>query len=375
GFGGDVIPAYSGITQKEFLYDYDKAVKATLKYLKDFQFDSGVGPTSGLGVQIMDINFVEYPDISLRSTPLTGPMHDILGVRAFRYPGNEIGENATPQYLGGTFMEADEYDELAEDPVKFIAETAIPRMCANLSTPRDAMATWTRLGIELENFSSAMKKFGPGMAELGYSGVPMRVAFAPLDVIGDSLRGINNVILDISRYPEKVKAATEALVDPIVKFALLGKEVGAEYAMICLHLNEYLSPKLYKEFYWPTLKEVILRLGKEGMKSWVFFEGYHDAHLETILELPKGWGVAYFEKTDIVKAKEMLQGHTCVRGGIPVNLIIAGTPERIDEYIKNLMPKVKLGGGFVLAPSVGTLPPNTPLENIRAVIEAVKKYG
>ncbi|HZK00241.1 MAG TPA: hypothetical protein VFC79_09545, partial [Tissierellaceae bacterium] len=47
GFGGDVIPAYSGITQKEFLYDYDKAVKATLKYLKDFQFDSGVGPTSG----------------------------------------------------------------------------------------------------------------------------------------------------------------------------------------------------------------------------------------------------------------------------------------------------------------------------------------
>jgi len=145
--------------------------------------------------------------------------------------------------------------------------------------------------------------------------------------------------------------------------------------MIPLHLNEYLSPKLYKEFYWPTLKEVILRLGKEGVKSWVFFEGHHEQHLETILELPKGWGVAYFEKTDVVKAKKVLQGHTCVVGGIPVSLLVGGTPQKIHEYVKNLLEQVKPGGGFMLSPNIGTAPAETPLENIAALIEAVEKYG
>jgi len=145
--------------------------------------------------------------------------------------------------------------------------------------------------------------------------------------------------------------------------------------MIPLHLNEYLSPKLYNEFYWPTLKEVILRLGKEGVKSWVFFEGHHEAHLETILELPRGWGVAYFEKTDIVKAKKVLQGHTCVVGGIPISLLVGGTPARIEEYIKNLLEQVKPGGGFMLSASIGTAPADTPLENLSALIEAVEKYG
>ena len=73
---------------------------------------------------------------------------------------------------------------------------------------------------------------------------------------------------------------------------------GAKYAMIPLHLNEYLSLELYNEFYWPYLKTVILKLYEEGTKPMVFFlKGHHDAHLDTILELPEGWGgIAYFEK-------------------------------------------------------------------------------
>ncbi|HZK00240.1 MAG TPA: uroporphyrinogen decarboxylase family protein [Tissierellaceae bacterium] len=375
GFGGDVIPAFAGITQQEYAYDYDKAVAASIKYMKEFPFDSAPMPIPGLDGRIFNIAFSDYDDLSSRLTFITGPMHDVLADKYYRYPGNETSVDASPQFLGGTFMEPDEYDELIADPIKFINETIMPRVSPNLATTRDAMATWTRLGIEIEKFGAAGGKFGAEAAKLGAPNLPLGGAYAPLDLIGDFLRGIDRVTLDLRRYPEKVKAAAEALVDPIVKYALTFKEMGMEYVMIPLHLNEYLSPKLYKEFYWPTLKEVILRLGKEGLKSWVFFEGYHDVHLETILELPKGWGVAYFEKTDIVKAKKMLQGHTCVMGGLPVNLIIGGTPETIDEYIKELMPQVKPGGGFVLAASVGTLPATTPLENIKAVIDAVEKYG
>ncbi|HZK25701.1 MAG TPA: hypothetical protein VFC74_10020, partial [Oscillospiraceae bacterium] len=47
----------------------------------------------------------------------------------------------------------------------------------------------------------------------------------------------------------------EALTEPLLRIALRSKEVGAKEVFIPLHLNEYLSPKQYNEFYWPTLKE------------------------------------------------------------------------------------------------------------------------
>ncbi|HZK25553.1 MAG TPA: histidine kinase, partial [Oscillospiraceae bacterium] len=48
--------------------------------------------------------------------------------------------------------------------------------------------------------------------------------------------------------------------EPLLRIALRSKEVGAKEVFIPLHLNEYLSPKQYNEFYWPTLKEVIVKL-------------------------------------------------------------------------------------------------------------------
>jgi len=375
GIGGDIIPAYGGITQHEYCYDYDKAIKAIEKYLRDFPFDSPSASIPGLDGRVFSIAFSEFSNVAASTTFITGPMHDVLGDKYYRYPGRETNDNATPQFVGGTFMEPDEYDQLIEDPVKFVAETVLPRACTNLATPRQAMATWVRLGTEFNKFAAAGRQIGMISAGLGYPAFPMGGAYAPLDIIGDFLRGIENAVLDIRRYPDKVKKAAEALVEPVVNYALSYKKLGFNLVMIPLHLNEYLSPKLYNEFYWPTLKEVILRLGKEGVKSWVFFEGHHEAHLETILELPRGWGVAYFEKTDIVKAKKALQGHTCVVGGIPISLVVGGTPARIEEYIKNLLEQVKPGGGFMLSPSIGTAPADTPLENLSALIEAVEKYG
>jgi len=237
------------------------------------------------------------------------------------------------------------------------------------------MATWVRLGLEYRNIAAFMEGVNKDMEELGYPIMPITMGMVPLDLIGDGLRDVTNVLLDIYRRPDKVKKACDALMDPIMKVGLALKPLGVKLAFIPLHLNEYLSPELYKEFYWPYLKEIILGFLKEDIKSMVFFEGRHDAHLETILDLPRGWGIAYFEKTDIRKAKEVLKDHTCVMGGVPISLIVSGTPEKIDAYVKELLEDVKPGGGYILTTSVGVAPRDTPLENIRALASAVEKYG
>ena len=297
---------------------------------------------------MFNLAFSGFYDVSTKVNYFTGPMHDVLDDKYYRFPGNEISENSTPQFIGGNFMEVDEYDQLIQDPKGFMANTILPRACNNLGSPREAAATWARLGKEISRYDDAVKKMGKISAKLGYPSMRRGEAYAPIDVIGDYLRGINNTVLDIRRYPDKVKAANEALINPIVEEALAYKEMGAEYAFIPLHLNEYLSPKLYKEFFGDPLKEVIIILFDEGMQSLVFFEGHHEPHLETILELPRGWGMAHFEKTDIIKARKLLKDNCCVVGGLPISLVISGTPERIDNYIKDLFEEIKAdGGGFI----------------------------
>ena len=63
-------------------------------------------------------------------------------------------------------------------------------------------------------------------------------------------------------------------------------------------------------------------------------------------------------------------------GGIPVSLLVSGTPRKIEEYVKKLLEEVKPGGGIILAPDIGAgIPRETPVENIKALINAVEKYG
>ncbi len=373
--GGDFVADYSGLTQAEFAHDYEKALRAIQKYNEDFPFDVAGGALMGLDGQAFGLAFLG-DELAPSTAFISGPIHKALGPNGyFKFPGNEISDNSAPQFLGGTFMEPEEYDLLAKDPVKFIAETILPRVIEGLDTPKNAMATWTRFGVEVQRFQDINIKIVMSNAQQGFGFIPFGITHNPMDVIADFLRGITNTVLDTRRHPERLKAACQAMVDPMVEFALTYKKMGAEFVFIPLHMNEYLSPKLYKEFYWPTLKEIIIRLYEKGMRSLVFFEGHHEPHLETILDLPRGWGVAYFEKTDIVMAKEVLKNNCCVAGGLPIGLVVGGTPESIDAHIKDLFEKVKPGGGFILLPSIGAAPAGTPPQNIRAVIDAVEKYG
>ncbi|MEM2577872.1 MAG: uroporphyrinogen decarboxylase family protein [Candidatus Bathyarchaeia archaeon] len=60
--------------------------------------------------------------------------------------------------------------------------------------------------------------------------------------------------------------------------------------------------------------------------------------------------------------------------GFPPSLLLEATPDKIKEYVRNLLREVKPGGGFMLANSVD-IPKNVPPENLRALIEVVEEEG
>jgi hypothetical protein len=270
-------------------------------------------------------------------------MHDVLGDKYTRWPGRELSEDiGSLQFIGGEYMKPEEYKYLIENPIDFINEKILPRACLNLEKPgsQKTNATLLRLGIEAIKFLGFLQSTAMDLSNIGIPSLNVTFAYAPLDFIGDFLRHPTGVMLDLRRHPDDVKAVTEALVEPIIKVALALKPAGANIAFI------------------------------------PFFEGDYTPFINTIKELPKGWGIAWFEKTDIRKAKEILGGHTCILGGIPISLLISGTLNKIKDYVKKLLEDIKPGGGVILSSNIALgLTKEVPLENIKTLINTVKRYG
>ena len=104
------IPHYGKITLEEAMRDYDKAEKAFDKFYEDFDPDLAWDPT------------FMYPINAFET----------LGLKYMRWPGNILGPNTLYQFIEGEYMLSDEYDELIEDPTRYILTKWIPRCFGNL---------------------------------------------------------------------------------------------------------------------------------------------------------------------------------------------------------------------------------------------------
>ena len=360
----------------EVYFNYSRLREAIVKFVTTFPSDVFITAPAAEGFS-MAVAFGDVPQIAPVVRFISGPMHDVLKDKWTKWPGRELPEHAPFQFIGGEFMKPEEYGKLIENPIEFMHSTILPRACENLSKPGSAQYAHTiaKLTLEAINYLNALTEINNTLLKHGFPPLAVTFAYAPLDFIGDFLRHPTGAMLDIRRYPDEVKQATEALTKPILQVAFILKPAGAKYAFIPLHLNEMLSPKLYNEFYWPYLKRVIVELYNNGIKSFVLFEGDHTPHLDTILELPKGWGIGVFERADIRKVWEKLKGHTCVAGGITPGQLTGWSPEKIEEYVKKLIEDLAPEGGFILAPGVAEIDPAIPDANLKALINAVLKYG
>jgi uroporphyrinogen-III decarboxylase len=61
-------------------------------------------------------------------------------------------------------------------------------------------------------------------------------------------------------------------------------------------------------------------------------------------------------------------------GNVPVSLLQAGTVSEVEDYCKNLIKICGKGGGFIMTASSASIEGSKP-ENVKAMVESVKKYG
>ena len=377
------MPAYLyGMDYKTAMYDYDKTIQAWKKFNEEFELDYIVSP----------------------SAILPGKVYDLLDYKLYTWPGHGLPGNATGfQYVEGEYMKADEYGALIRDPSDFLTRVFMPRafgafepfrmlrslfsvielptfyfMPYAIPQVQTAQQTLIDVGREISQWTRTISEFSKQRMELGFPQMTFS-AFckAPFDTIGDTLRGTKGVMMDMYRQPDKLLEAMDVIADMTIDSAI--SSVNSSKGLMAyfpLHkgADGWMSNKQFEAFYWPSLKKVINALINEGILVSLFAEGSFNTRLESVNEFPKGSVHWMFDRTDMAMAKKILGNRCSISGNVPASLLVAGTPQKVKEYCRNLIEVCGKGGGYILTPGTVNITEATP-DNLRAMIDATKEYG
>jgi len=78
---------------------------------------------------------------------------------------------------------------------------------------------------------------------------------------------------------------------------------------------------------------------------------------------------------DYAKIKQEFGKDLCFQGGVDIqNVLPQGSPEEIRQHVKELVKTLGVGGGYIFGTSHNLLP-ETPTENILALISAYHEFG
>ena len=219
---------YSGISTREVIYDYEKLAQSSTKFFRDFDADllGGVMTFPGRAMEALDF-------------------------KTYRWPGHGLQADApSHQYLEGEYMTADEYDNLINDPTDFWLRVYMPRIFGALE-PFQKLRPFTTIhevpvmnflpfgmpdvqaalqalinaGNETMKLKSAVGEISRTAAASGYPSLTGGLTNAPFDIIGDTLRGTQGIMIDMFRQPDKLIEAI-ANYDPETEFVTVSAGGG-----------------------------------------------------------------------------------------------------------------------------------------------------
>ena len=364
-FAAEFAAKYAGYTCQEVTHDMDLAFAAVRKCAADFNWDATVGNMVYVWIGLVDA----------------------VGTKYYTKPGIDAPSDTPFQYLEpsdeNAFMREDEYDELIADPTGFLANVWMPRVNSNVRAMGETTSyrnnlSWLKGGMGMLSY---FQKFGEQNARLrSESGTVSAIAGclkSPFDIIADKLRGFRPLCMDLYTQPEKVIAATEALMPHMVFNALAGADPDKNVPVsIWLHRGcvPFLSPEQFDKFYWPTLKQIIEEIWAQGHQILFYAEGNWDAHLKWISQLPEQSIIYHVDRGDIFEVHKRVGHKFCLSGGIPNELLTFGTPDDVRGYCRKVIDGVAKDGGYIM--DAGAIMQDDPkIENVGAMTDFTVEYG
>ncbi|OHE56288.1 MAG: uroporphyrinogen decarboxylase [Thermodesulfovibrio sp. RBG_19FT_COMBO_41_18] len=204
---------------------------------------------------------------------------------------------------------------------------------------------------------------------IGFSGAPFTLATYMIE--GGTSKNFLNTKKMMFQYSGAFNYLMEKLTDTILSYLSAQIKAGAQAVQIFDTWAGILTPVEYKEFALPYVKKTISELKKEGVPVIYFVNDCAGILKEVRKSGADVTGIDW--RIDISDAIKRLGKKMVVQGNLdPCELFLP--KEKLEERIKDILWKGESAKGHVFNLGHGVLP-ETPVENVIAMVEAVHKYG
>jgi uroporphyrinogen decarboxylase len=200
--------------------------------------------------------------------------------------------------------------------------------------------------------------------------IKMVAARGPLAIAGH-LRGVTELMMDLKLFPAETKRLLEITTQTTIQWlhAQILNLPEIEGIMVLDDIVGFLSPRDYLEFAHPFLKEIF-----SSFPDMV--RVYHnDANINHLLEdlADTGFHVLNFSHNlDIGTVSQRIGNRICLMGNVPpLEILAQGNPEEVRSWAKACITKTKGGQNLILSAG-GGVSPDTPAQNIDALVEAAE---
>ncbi|MBS0612661.1 MAG: hypothetical protein JSS24_05780 [Proteobacteria bacterium] len=374
---------YGGISNKELMYDYDKTAAITERAVLEFEPDA-IAP--------------------LFSSAALGRVLEATDFKQLQWPGHGVGDHQPYQYLDREYMKPEEFGALVRDPTAFYLNQYLPRVMGifegfdqfpalpgmfylrainglrPLAQPalRESLKRVLAAAEEVDRYMTLGTQWNRRLMAQGFPLINGSNTGAPYDVLADYFRGAKGMMKDLFRNKDKLLEAIDVMRVNLTRMTIANAKAAAHpIVFIPIHWapDAFMSKKQFEEFWWPSFRQMMLDMIQADLIPMPLWESDCTKRLEIIRDIPPGKCIYWFERTDLIKAHEVLGDVVALRGNLSPSMMTTGTPAEVDAAVRNLVDNVWNKGGKLILDTAFGIPDETPVENVRAMFDAARRYA
>lgn len=278
-------------------------------------------------------------------------------------PGKELGDNELWQVIECENMKAEDYDDILQNGFEdFYLRFMKERVDDN----------FTKLQPFFDYMSTAYKRFH----EASIPCICDFLMITPFEFFcgGRSLECF--FLDDLMKEPDKMDKVFALTMEYTLKDyrqKIIDSHATGVWIGGWRTAPSMISPAMWDRFVWPYFKKYTELCVEMDVIPIFHLDSDWTLALERFKELPaKKCILALDSKTDIRKARKILDGHMCILGDVPAELLAFGTYDEVYAHTHKLIDDIG-PVGYIVA-SGCDIPSNAKKENVQAMCDAANNY-
>jgi hypothetical protein len=340
--------AYAGYTCAEIMTDGDKRIEAVIRTATE------LGPW----------------DMTFLADTANAVLLQMGVAAAIKLPGRDLPADVIHQFHETELLTPDDY--------------ALLERKGMLRFMMDVMARLNPAWKGLRGFvplAKTMLEYRRHARMVKSRGMEVAVGFVHPGVLYEYFslgRGITAMSADTFKRKDAIIPAGRVWAKGMADLAIIASRlIGVPRVFIGMSRAspDFISRRNFEALVLPDLEYTVNRLAAAGITPILHCDTNWTKFFDLFLRFPARKCILELDgKSDIFKAKEILGSHMCIMGDVPAELLVLGSKQDVMDYCRKRIDIVGKDGGFILS-SGCSLPVNAKQENVRALYEAVHKWG